>query len=67
MGRGEKEEDEVAEVPKLEERRGGAEGRAGPGCGTFPAPRGGRGVHDSVSGKMTKWFCGFPSVSAIPL
>lgn len=39
----------------------------GPGCGTFPAPRGGRGVHDSVSGKMTKWFCGFPSVSAILL
>ena len=27
MGRGEEEEDEVAEVPKLEERRGGAEGR----------------------------------------
>ena len=29
MGRGEEEEDEVAEVPKLEKRRGGAEGRGG--------------------------------------
>lgn len=27
----------------------------------------GEGVHVSVSGRMTKWFCGFPSVSAIPL